>query len=103
MILVYDGDLKIYGEVTNSSFLNNNKPGGQDVNYYLKSKNKEYPQFVFTDLKVAAAGKFNYVKKAVAKYLEDDCPKIEELLVRKDINDNGFARIGEIYDETCGK
>lgn len=103
LIVVYDGLLKVYCEYTNSSFLNDNRGDGNDDNYYMKSKNKEYPQFVFTNMKGFSSGKFNYIKKATQKYLETDCPKIEALLIKEDIKENGFARIGEIYDETCGK
>jgi hypothetical protein len=35
--------------------------------------------------------------------LEDYCPQIEGLLLKDDIKENGFGRIGEVYDETCGK
>lgn len=103
LILVYDGIMKIYCENTNSSFLNDNKGIGNDDNYYMKSKNKQYPQFVFTNMEGFSAGKFNYIKKAIKKYLEDDCPQIEGLLLKDDIKENGFGKIGEVYDETCGK
>jgi hypothetical protein len=104
LILVYDGIMKIYCENTNSAFLGNNKSGvGNDDNYYMKSKNKKYPQFVFTNMQGFSAGKFNYIKKTIKKYLEDDCPNIEDLLLKDDVKEKGFGRIGEIYDETCGK
>ncbi len=103
LILAYDGIMKIYCENTTDSFLQNNRGVGNDDNYYMKSKNKEYPQYVFTNIQGFASGKFNYIKKSIKKYLEDDCPTIEGLLIKDDIKENGFGRVGEIYDKACGK
>ena len=46
---------------------------------------------------------FKQMKKTIAKFLETDCPKLAELIVKEDIKKNGYVRIVELFEQNCGK
>ncbi len=102
--LIYDGKIKMYCDAqTTSNYSGGMASSSTNMNYFMKSQSKDYPQMVFTDFGGLAAGQFKYIKKAVEVYLKTDCPNIADLMIKEDIKEKGYTRIGELYDQNCGK
>lgn len=103
---MYDGGIKIYWIMENTSRHNGRSfTNSTNINYFMKSKSKAYPRMVFIDYGQGTMGEFNFMKKAVAKYVEEECPDFEELLKsqKDNIKANGYKVVGKLYDEHCGK
>ena len=106
--VIYDGKLKMYIAVDAvTSYGMGSRYGGKTtttVSYYLKAPNREYPQKVFEEYpNSAVVGQFKIVKKLVGTYMEEDCPTLIDLFDKKDLKEKGYSRIGELYDQNCGK
>lgn len=102
--IIYDGKLKIYcAYVTQGNYNGRMASQTTNVQYFMKSPKKDYPQSVFTDFKGFVGGKFNYIKKATEVYLKDECPNFGDLMIKEEIKTQGYQKIGILYDEKCGK
>jgi len=102
--LFYDGKLKIYyAYVTQGNYNGRMASQTTNVQYFMKSPKKDYPQPVFTDFKGFVGGKFNYIKKATELYLKDECPNFGDLMIKEEIKTQGYQKIGFLFDEKCGK
>jgi hypothetical protein len=106
LLISYEGKLKIYyNYVTSSGTMGYGKIPTQktDVQYFVKTENRDFPQTFFKVFGGMVLGQFSYIKKVVQVTFEDICPDLFILIVKNDINEKGVYTIGELYDKNCAK
>lgn len=78
---------------------------GGGTSTYIQKENDKYAYFIadgYGGFTINMNG-FSVLKNYLGSIFEKDCPKLAQLINKKDINKNGYEYIVELYDKNCGK
>jgi hypothetical protein len=70
-------------------------------NYLISNEKYDLPMFIFSEW--IGTPSFAMAKNELKRNLKNDCPELPKLLDKKVIKEKGYAYIGQLYDENCGK
>lgn len=99
--VVKEGKISIYATYVAYSASSNTGGGGM---YYVKRPNDDYALEL---IGFSSGGlnfqmnQFNHLKKGIKIYFDKTCPKMAELLDKKDITKKGMTHLIDLYESNC--
>ncbi|HRE77760.1 MAG TPA: hypothetical protein PLL09_08045 [Flavobacterium sp.] len=100
--LCYEGKSKLYYSYTTAQVPRGNMMHTMTIkNYLIINEKYDLPLFIFSEW--IGTPSFAMAKAELKRNMKNDCPELVKLLDKKVIKEKGYAYIGQLYDENCGK
>lgn len=71
--------------------------------YYLQKEGDDHCKFLTVFFSGFVAGQFKALKTSAGYMFKDDCPQLEEALLKEDFKKRGVNLVAEKYEQLCGK
>ena len=102
---LYIGKLKIYfNSQTDTNYRTNGLHSvSSQMNIFFQRPTDDFPSICCIEYGGMAFGGASANMKVMKAFFEKDCPKLVELLDKKEFKEKSYPYVGELYDKTCGK